>query len=136
MNTPEYGDSYNVLKEISTEFGATNTRLDAETLSVVRACWQLLEKAFDEGTVSSEQLRSLHSLKCIPNSDNILYPPEWIFFENRAESSPFSGSGVFLTKNVIHDLSNAGPYLRLAYFRWVRLCCLSCWSVLIRWTTP
>src|SRR5205823_458711 len=98
-DAPEYEDAFSVLKEISTEVGATNRPLDEEALAVLMACWRMLEKGLDDQTVSPEKFALLTPQKCIPNSDRILYPPAWIFFENRAGLA--AKFGEVLTKNVI-----------------------------------
>src|SRR5437867_8293351 len=88
------------MQEISQAFGATNSALDANAHAVVMACWQFLERAFnDETEAPPPELAMLGASKCIPNAEKLLMPPPWIFFENRAGmAAKFDG---FLAANVI-----------------------------------
>ena len=112
-DAPDHSDALNVLKEISKEFGTTNLPLDADAQAVLMACWQILESALDRSILIATDLYQLHELKCVPNVDRILNPPDWMFFENRAGLA--AKFGEFLTKNVIarplgaaHALAAAG----------------------------
>lgn len=83
-DVPTYKDSFQVLHEISTEFGNTNLPLDDDTYAILMACWRMLENAHENGNISIDQLASLHDVKCVANAGKVLYPPDWMFFENRA----------------------------------------------------
>jgi hypothetical protein len=105
-DAPDHRDALGVLKEISTEFSATNKPLSEDAHAALMACWQILDNSLHIETLSTDELKELASLKCIPNADRILNPPEWTFFENRAGlATKFSS---FLTKNVIGRPLGAG----------------------------
>jgi hypothetical protein len=105
-DTPDHQDAQNVLIEISSEFGSVNTPLDDDAYVVLMACWQMLERALDGGSVSTDKLETLRSVKCIPNAVRVLNPPEWMFFENRAGlAAKFEE---YLAKNVIPRPLGAG----------------------------
>lgn len=105
-DTPDHQDAQNVLIEISSEFGAVNTPLDDDAYVVLMACWQMLERALDGGSLSTDKVETLRSVKCIPNAVRVLNPPEWMFFENRAGlAAKFEE---FLAKNVIPRPLGAG----------------------------
>lgn len=98
--SPAATDAVAVIQEIGHAFGATNSALDDTAHAVVMACWQFLERAFDDQTdAPPSELESLIGTKCIPNADRLLMPPQWVFFENRAGmAGKFDG---FLAANVI-----------------------------------
>lgn len=105
-DTPDHRDALSVLGEISAEFGAMNRPLGHDAHAVLLACWQIAEDALDRNAVSEEELKELGSVKCVPNGDQILNPPRWTFFENRAGlAAKFEN---FLTKNVIVRPFGAG----------------------------
>ncbi len=98
-DAPSYRDSMHVLVEISAKFGETNRPLDDETYAVLVNCWQMLEEALDDGTVSEDWFGGLRARKSIPNPAKTLDFPTRLFFENRAGlADKFEG---FLTNNVI-----------------------------------
>ena len=96
---PDHEDALRVLHEISSEFGDTNRRLGDEEYAVLIGCWQMCEKALEQGTMSDQCLGDLRETKCISNKDRDLYPPTWLFFENRVGLA--AKFGAFLEKNVI-----------------------------------
>lgn len=113
--SPNAEDALKVLEEISKEFGATNSPLDDEANAVLIACWQLLEEALEQTPTLADKVKALRSAKCVPNVDRVLYPPEWVFFENRAGlAEKFEG---FLTKNVIAKPIGAAIVLSTAGVR-------------------
>ena len=65
---------------------------------MVMQCWQMCQGALERGSLSDKCLGALRGTKCIPNKDRVLYPPEWLFFENQGLSAKF---GEFLEKNVV-----------------------------------
>jgi len=95
---PNHEDALGVLHEISTEFGDANRPLGDEENEVVMQCWQMCQGALERGTLSEQSLGDLSGIKCIPNKDRVLYPPEWLFFENQGLEAKF---GEFLEKNVV-----------------------------------
>jgi hypothetical protein len=51
---------------------------------VVLQCWVVLSKALQDGELTASQMcAELGDTKCIPNRENILYRPSWVFFEDR-----------------------------------------------------
>jgi len=114
-DTPDHHDALSVLKEISSAFGSANTPLDQDTDSVVMACWQMLQWALDVGALSADGLQPLRSVKCVANAGRVLYPPEWMFFENRAGLA--AKFGEFPSNNVIPHPLGAGKALAVAGVR-------------------
>ena len=98
-DTPDHEDALGVLKEISAEFGYTNSPLDDESYDVLMGCWQVIEEALETGILTPKYLRSLSDMKGIPNKDRVPYLPAWLFFENRAGLA--AKFGTFLANNVI-----------------------------------
>ncbi len=98
-DSPDHEDALHVLNQISSEYGEANNPLHDEAYAVVMGCWQMLEKALDEGVVTSEWFGSLRNTKSIPNKSKVLYLPTWLFFENRVGLS--AKFGKFLANNVI-----------------------------------
>lgn len=96
--SPNHEDALRVLHEISVEYGDASRPLGDEEYSVVMQCWQMCQGALERGTLSDKCLGDLRGTKCIPNKDKVLYPPEWLFFENQGLSAKF---GEFLEKNVV-----------------------------------
>lgn len=82
--TPTPEDAVAVLKEISSECGGKNAKLDEQCYQVVMVCWTLLTSALDSGELSHEALKSLVSEKVIPAPNGILERPSLMFFEDRA----------------------------------------------------
>ncbi|MGA2792690.1 MAG: DUF3883 domain-containing protein [Roseiarcus sp.] len=105
-DAPDHHDALSVLNEISTEFGTTNSPLDEDSYAVLMASWRLLENALDRAVLSPDDLLELGTMKCVPNEDRVLNPPQWMFFENRAGLA--AKFGEFLTKNVISRPLGAG----------------------------
>ena len=60
----------------------------------------MLEQALDKELIDVDHLKSLREIKSIPNKDRRLYPPSWLFFENRTGLADKFGS--FLEGNIIH----------------------------------
>jgi hypothetical protein len=97
--TPTHQDAFLVLSEISNEFGTRNASLDADAYAVAIACWRMLESALEQNTIPASDIATLKDAKCVPNSDHVLCPPSWMFFEDRAGlASKFEG---FLKTNAI-----------------------------------
>jgi len=98
-DVPNHEDALKVLDEIAKEFGNVNMPLDDEAHAVLLLCWRMIEKAYDAEKLSAVDIAVLNKQKCIANADKLLYPPEWIYFENRAGlAAKFDG---FLKGNVI-----------------------------------
>ena len=104
--TPDHNDANNVLMEISAKFGAANVPLDDEAYAVAMTCWQMLDRALESDTISASDLDALRFVKCVPNAQRLLNPPEWMFFENRAGLAAKFGD--FLVQNVIPRPLGAG----------------------------
>ena len=96
--SPNHEDALGVLYEISTEFGDASRPLGDEAYAVVMQCWQMCQGALERDTLSDQRLGDLRGTKCIPNKDRVLYPPEWLFFDNQGLRAKF---GEFLEKNVV-----------------------------------
>jgi len=83
-DAPTSEDAFQVIHEISDEFGSANLRLDDEAHAVMMVCWRMIESAFEKEELSENELENLHNVKCIVNAERLLNPPDWMFFENRA----------------------------------------------------
>jgi hypothetical protein len=114
-DAPDYQDVFLVLREISDQFNKTNSPLDDHAHAVLMACWQTFESALTAGSVPSAKLGELHGYKCVPNTNRILNPPDWVFFENRAGLAGKFGD--FLLNNVIPRPLGAGNALSAAGVR-------------------
>jgi hypothetical protein len=112
---PGYKDAFAVLKEIADSFEKTKSPLEDETQAILMACWRLIEKELETEHLNDEISKELKAAKCVPNCDKMLYPPEWIFFENRAGlTEKFDG---FLSNNVIHKPIGAAKAMAAAGVR-------------------
>ena len=79
---PEFRDAINVLKDVSRI--VENRELTQTDESVVLSCWILLTEALNKGDVEGAFIREqLTSVKCVPNTQRVLYMPHLIFFEDR-----------------------------------------------------
>ncbi|MBF0412867.1 MAG: DUF3883 domain-containing protein [Desulfamplus sp.] len=96
---PDYTDALSVMKEIESEFQKTRQALNDNQLEVILECWQILEKAIDNGQCNLSEIKNLRERHCIPSNNRMLYPPKWIFFKNRAGLS--EKFGAYLVNNVI-----------------------------------
>ncbi len=112
---PNHEDAVAVLKEIADDFGSQNKKIDEETKKVVMECWRLLDDAIDKDEFDKGTVESLKEVKCIPNPQDLLYPPDWIFFENRAELAKKFGE--FLLNNVIYKPIKGGRAMSMAGVR-------------------
>ena len=80
--TPDYGDAFKILKDISKEVG--NNPVNSEDKNVVFQCWIMLSEALEQDKLGGESIESeLRDIKCVPNLRELLYPPSWMFFEDR-----------------------------------------------------
>lgn len=80
--SPDHEDAIQVLKELSNEVGHTPLKLEDD--EVVRQCWAMLSEALEQNKINDEKIRTaLKDLKCVPNVQKMLYPPLWMFFEDR-----------------------------------------------------
>ena len=114
-DTPGHEDALKVLREISDEFGRMNKSLDDDTHDILLECWRMLEIALQSDPLSEDALRSLHGLKCVPNTQRLLTQPEFMFFENRAGLAEKFGE--FLKDNVISRPLGAGRAMAVAGVR-------------------
>jgi len=96
---PSHEDAFAVLHEISDVFGPTNRLLDDNTYSILLGCWQRLERAFQEGLITADELAALSEAKVIPDPRPLLSQPAKMFFEDRPGlSTKFKG---YLDNDVI-----------------------------------
>lgn len=96
---PSHEDAFAVLREISEEFGPPNRPLDDNTHSILLGCWQRLDRAFQEGLVTADELAELSQVKVIPDTRLLLSQPVRMFFEDRPGlSAKFKG---YLDNDVI-----------------------------------
>lgn len=80
---PDWQDARSVLLEISDEYGDGNKPLDEDVCSVAMTCWTMLGDALEEEVITEENLADLKDEKVIPNSQKVLHPPQWMYFEDR-----------------------------------------------------
>lgn len=113
--TPTWEDALRVLNEVAVEFGSPKRPLDDETHAVVLACWRSIGRALEEGEASAEAVAKLHSVRCVPNPNHMLYRPDWMFFENRAGLA--AKFGAFLAQNVTARPIGVGRALEQAGVR-------------------
>ncbi len=79
--SPTYTDALGVLKEVAANRGNNPVGDDYD---VIISCWNILSEALQSKTTSEEEIhRNLHGVKCVPNRQNILSFPHWMFFEDR-----------------------------------------------------
>ncbi len=114
-DSPNHDDALSVLKEIATAFGTGNLPLDAESITVLMACWHMLDRALADGAITDDDIARLATVKCVARADGVLQPPEWMFFENRAGLA--AKFGTFLKPNVIARPLGAGAALVAAGVR-------------------
>ncbi len=84
--TPDAEDAIAVLREISEEYGKSNTRLEegAEIEQIIVMCWQLLSIALEKNQIRTTGIKhALGKTKTIPDSRHILEPPNTLFFDDR-----------------------------------------------------
>ena len=109
---PDFNDAIEVLKDVSKEVG--KNRLQSEDKGVVFRCWVMLSEALQEDALDPENLRNkLRDTKSIPNDDGKLYPPSWMFFEDRpglADKFPdqLKGNCISRTERVWTAMAAAG----------------------------
>ncbi len=105
-DSPDHEDALDVLNEISAEFGESNRPLHDEAYAVVMGCWQMLEKALDDGVIAADWFVNVRNTKSIPNKSKVLNFPTWLFFENRVGlAAKFE---MFLVNNVIPQQLGTG----------------------------
>ena len=114
-DTPDHEDAFKVLSEIAEDFGRMNRPLDEEAHAVLMACWRSLENTLDDDDALMGKVALLRKVKCVPNSDRVLNPPEWMFFENRAGLA--AKFGEFLKGNVIPRPIGVGTAMAAAGVR-------------------
>lgn len=81
--SPEASDAVDVLRDIGEEFGVANDALDTDNFAVVMEAWRMIERGLD-GT-SDRNLRSLETVKCVPDSRHVLVTPERALFDDAPE---------------------------------------------------
>lgn len=93
---PRAKDALGVLQDVASDY-SDRRPLGDDDYAVVMACWELLDLApGEESGVGSGALRAQ---ALVPNMRRILYPPEWVFFEDRPRLAERFGS--LLADNVI-----------------------------------
>jgi hypothetical protein len=115
-DAPDFRDSLEVIKEISGAYGARNAPVDDDARAVLSTCWEFLERALNDTSVSPEEIQNeLGDKKCVLNAAGILYAPDHIFFDNRAGLA--AKFGTFLRQNVIARPLGAASALSAAGVR-------------------
>ena len=80
--TPDFRDAIEVLGDVSKDSGANP--LPAEGRDVVFQCWIMLSDALRKEELDAAELETyLRDTKCVPNKDEQLLRPSWMFFEGR-----------------------------------------------------
>ncbi len=112
---PAAEDAIQVLIEISnSKFANSNIPITngKDVGQIVISSWKLLSEALENKKISKRKIKkALKDLKTIPNSDEILYPPEWLYIEDRP------GWGVkfsLLENNLIEKTEGTWPAMEAA----------------------
>ena len=116
--SPSPHDTIGMLKQLAFEFGRPHRKLDAEARAVVIASWRLLSESLEKDQLQPNDLTELGSLEVIPNALDVLQPPEWMFFEDRAGLAEKFGD--FLRPNVVTRILGAWPAMAAAGVRSLR----------------
>lgn len=83
--TPKLDDYIAVLLEISEQFGSVNISIDDQTYIILHRCFAHLQQRMVSGEINEEDLaKHLRGKKIVPQANLILYPPEWVFFEDKS----------------------------------------------------
>ncbi|GAP63514.1 hypothetical protein ARMA_1937 [Ardenticatena maritima] len=117
---PTWEDALKVLQEISEEFGSRNIPLDEEAHTVLWHCWIMLNEALENENenIVSQALKTLQTIKCVPNNQRILYQPSWIFIEDQhGLANKFND---FLKGNIVIPPLNTRKALTAAGVRLLR----------------
>ncbi len=77
---PTYQDHIDVLLEIA----GTTTNLDEGTHNVVMRCWQKLSTGLVDEEISVDDIATLQDQKVVPDKQNRLRYPRYLFFADRA----------------------------------------------------
>ncbi|TAJ18918.1 MAG: hypothetical protein EPO65_07930, partial [Dehalococcoidia bacterium] len=76
-------DAIEVLKQIAEERGHNKLESDRE---IVLECWVMLSDSLTRRETTAADLRlALGEVACVPNQQDLLYPPTWMFFEDRPD---------------------------------------------------
>lgn len=81
---PDHSEALDVIKEISETFGEGNRQLDDEARCVLMRCWEMVQHAIDEDDIDADDLATFKDKKVICNTIEVLQPPCWMFFDDRA----------------------------------------------------
>ena len=109
---PDFKDAIEVLRDVSRD--SKNNKLPQEDLDVVFQCWIMLSEALLKGELHTAKLEnSLGNTPCVPNKDEHLLRPSWMFFEGRpglAEKFPeqLKGNCIPRTERVWTAMEAAG----------------------------
>jgi len=98
--TPGLDDYIAVLLEISDQFGTMNKSIDDQTHIILHRCFAHLQQRMVSGEIKDEDFAiHLRGRKIVPQASLVLYPPEWVFFEDKSGiAEKFDGR---LARNVI-----------------------------------
>ena len=79
---PDHNDAIQVLREIPKKVG--NHSLEPEDKEVVIQCWIMLTEALEKKEINDKDIKTaLEEIKCVPNNQELLQQPSWMFFEDR-----------------------------------------------------
>ncbi len=112
---PGINDAFNVLLEISQQYGNFNQPLDDEANAVCIECWKILSSGLESGKINETDIKALGNKKVIPDVRKVLQFPYHVFFEDRAGIA--SKFGDFLKNNVIVRPQGAWKAMALAGVR-------------------
>lgn len=116
-DAPSPTDAFDVLTEVSSEYGGGNRRLDDEARAVVLACWESLSEAFDAGQIDDGFFGQCGEMKLVPNGDDLLLRPSWVFFEDRPQLVQVFGE--FLKGNAVARPAKGWPAMLAAGVRYL-----------------
>ena len=110
---PEVEDVIAVLEEIEAEY--LGSALDEEARVVLMRCWGALDDKLQRGELDPGLIEGLRERKVVPNDWDALYPPIWMFFEDRSGLAERFGG--FLENNVISRPQGAWRAMQAAGVR-------------------
>lgn len=112
---PESQDALAVLCELSNEYGSVNKFLENDAHAVCITCWRLLSEGLEAEEIVEEDVHDLSDKKVVPDIRQILNPPHWIYFEDRAGIAAKFGD--FLKNNVVPRPQDAWKAMTVAGVR-------------------
>ncbi len=79
---PDHDDALKLLKDIAHQ--KRNDTLELEEKDAVFQCWVLISRALDYGNFNANEIKEyLQDIPCIPNVQEVLNKPSWMYFEDR-----------------------------------------------------